>query len=154
MQYSAAEQVLISTLQAAWPGQAIPTPIAYENVNFDPDDATYTAPYPPAGPWIMPEIFWSGEQPLSMGTPGQNWFKGVGIMLVHCNAPQAQGRSTASAIFDQVASIFRGNQYAVGTSGNVLIPQVRPVTGDIVDAKAGPYWRITAQVTVYYTDLG
>jgi hypothetical protein len=36
----------------------------------------------------------------------------------------------------------------------VLIPQVRPVTGDIVDAKAGPYWRITAQVTVYYTDLG
>lgn len=86
------------------------TPIAWENVPFDPK--TPGGIFPADGPWIYCEIVFAGSAQASLGSPGSNRFRHVGLIFIHIFVPVNGGTKKAYEYADQLADIFRAQEFS------------------------------------------
>lgn len=76
-------------------------PIAYPNVEFT---------QPANTPWCRLHIQDTEANQVSMGNPGNNFYRHPGLVTVMIFTPLNQGDKEALAIADEVAAIFRNWQ--------------------------------------------
>ncbi len=139
MSFAAAEAAIRQRLVAQWvlPGGGPRTPIAWENVPFDPDAA-------PGGPWVLAEIQFGGATQAGLAPPGSVPYRATGQIQLHCFVPVGSGKAAALDLADAAAAVFRGQSFA-GISCRAAYPQRAQATG--------AWFRVTAAVPFLFDDF-
>jgi hypothetical protein len=86
------------------------TPIAWQNVAFDPD--TPGGGFPAGGPFVYFEVQTGSARYASIGDPGNNLHRYRGRILAYVLVPAQSGDVTALDYARQIGTVFRGQRFS------------------------------------------
>lgn len=113
MSYETERADIEGRMAANWPAASSSTPVVYGNVEGDP---------PAVGnAWVRLSIINGQSEPASMGSPGSNRVRHVGLIALQIYVPRNSGSDRARELADAFLGIFN-----VAKFGS---PQIRCRTG-------------------------
>ena len=145
MSFDAAETAIRTRFKTNWTG----TPIAWENVKFDPMDETAMSPFAVGTPWVFFELLWGGAQPISTGEPVLS--RATGVVQVHCYVPVTVGRAPGVRLADAAAVIFRNQSFTDANGRQLRFRTPYPLPNA---AATGDWFVVTMAVAFQFDDLG
>ena len=123
--YAEEFEALAEHFRANFPGVPGSLPIAWENVRLVPDN-------PPTG-YVHFAILNGAASQQTIGAPGSNVVRHVGIINVNVFVPVDQGKPPALRLADEIAAILR----SVSVEGIIVRePAIRSLGAD------GPYFQV------------
>jgi hypothetical protein len=111
------------------------TPIAHKNRKFDVN---------PAQDWVKLVVNFGDEVQASMGDPGNNYFRQLGVIFVQIYVRPHRGTEDMTTYTDAVNSIWRGAQF-----GGIVCSA--PDTNDL--GLVGDWYQVNVSCEFYYDEL-
>lgn len=126
MNFEQAEAALREHFNTEWDGL---TPIAWPDVAFTP----------PAGTWVRFSAKHNDGFQASMGSPGSNRYRRLGIVTIQIFQPQGQASTDARAKADAASDIFIANGLAGFLFRNIVAADIGP------DGAGWYQWNVRAE---------
>ncbi len=133
--YEDAAATIEARLRANW----LTTPVISQNVEYTTNSNTA---------FVYFEIINGSSFYASLGSPGSNFHRNVGLIFLHIFVPKNTGDGLALTYARQLGSIFKGKhldgiRYSAATIGG----------GEVADDK-GNFWRRTVSIEYRFDELG
>jgi hypothetical protein len=99
--YSQEYNAICELFKTAWDAVHPEIPVAWENVKFDANNKAS----------FLEFFVKNGESnQVSVGIPGSNRFRHVGVVMTVLHVDQGMGKASALAVADDLAAIFRRSE--------------------------------------------
>jgi len=127
-----------SRIVASWAALEPTVPLAFESVGYQRD---------PAGTaFLIVEVQWSGGEPASIGSPGNNLVRRYGSIWFHAFIPVGTSVDRALEIVQHAASIFENQSF-----GGVICTAMEPGAGES-GSDDGLYYGQSVQIPFFHDE--